>query len=430
MDVKILPGTLSGTLEAIPSKSELHRMLICAAFADNPTGILFAPSAYTDEAALPNDIRATISCLRALGAAFIVSPGRIAVTPADPHKKADSPLLDCGESGSTLRFLLPVAAAVSEEPSFTGGGRLPERPIGELANALKNHGIRFSADKLPFTCSGVLSGGVFEIPGDISSQYLTGLLLALPLLPESGTIRLTTALRSSAYIDITEQVMSDFGIRIERSGNEFRTTGANRCHTPGTIRAGGDWSNMAAFLAASAMRKGNRIQCLGLRNDSCQGDKHVLDLLRGFGAGVHLTEDTITTEWQPLSGTSIDIDETPDLLPVLAAAGCAAEGETLFFNAGRLRLKESDRIESTARMIRSLGGTVRTTADSLVIEGNGSLKGGEVDAENDHRIVMAAAAASVICEEPVIIHGAEAVNKSYPGFWNDFRSLKGVCHVL
>ena len=430
MDLKIIPGTLSGTLEAIPSKSELHRMLICAAFADGETRITFSPSAYQDEASLPNDIRATIACLRALGAQIETEPGSIRVTPAEAGCKAKEPMLDCGESGSTLRFLLPAAAAVSENPSFSGEGRLPERPIGGLSDTLKAHGIRFSADKLPFTCSGSLSGGVFEIPGDISSQYLTGLLLTLPLLPENAVIRLTTPLRSAAYVDITEQVMADFGVRVIREGNEFRLAENHPYRSPGTIQAGGDWSNMAAFLAASAMREGNHIRCAGLRPDSRQGDKAILPLLEAFGAGIREEAGFVSAEWRPLRGASIDIDPTPDLLPVLAAAACAAEGDTLFFNAGRLRLKESDRIESTARMIRALGGTVLTTADSLTVRGNTRLSGGEVDAENDHRIVMAAAAASGICQNEVIIHGAEAINKSYPGFSRDFSALKGEIYVL
>lgn len=428
MDIQINPGPLNGTIRAIASKSELHRMLICAAFADRITEILTPGSAYDGNHPLPNDILATMSCLKALGASFELSSGSILVTPAG--ESVSAPLLDCGESGSTLRFLLPVAAAAADNPSFTGSGRLPDRPIEGLTGALKKHGISMSSDRLPFTLSGSLTGGVYEIPGDISSQYLTGLLLMLPLLSEKAEIRLSTPLRSAGYIDITTQVMSFFGITAEKTDQGYRLREQKPYRSPEVLMAGGDWSNTAAFLTASALREDSRIFCQCLYSGSMQGDRKVLSRLEHFGAEIISEGSAAAAHHASLHGTVIDIDPTPDLLPVLAVIACAARGRTVFGNAGRLRLKESDRIESVAAMIRALGGEVMTEAEKLIIIGSGSLRGGTVDAANDHRIVMAASVAAGICSEPVIIRGAEAVNKSYPTFFEDLKAVKGDIHVL
>lgn len=445
MDVKIDPGPLSGSVQAISSKSYLHRELICAAFADKPTAVTVS---YDAEHDMPEDIQATIGCLHSLGTRFEIAGRSIRVIPASCETGNAVPELDCGESGSTFRFLLPVAAAVSEKALFLGRGRLPERPVAELAGALKKHGISFSAEKIPFTISGKLTGGAYEIPGNISSQYLTGLLLMLPLLDEDAEIRLTTDLVSAGYIDITTQVMSIFSVQVSRSGNIWKIEKRNGkgytapsphfgSHTDPYIKVPtvnivtpGDWSNTAAFLTASMLRKENGILCRSLGRDSRQGDQKILSFLEAFGAVISEDEYGICPEHADLHGTVIDIDSTPDLLPVLSITACAAKGDTIFGNAARLRLKESDRIESTAAMIRALGGSVETEADKLVIHGTGRLSGGTVDAANDHRIVMAASIAASICDAPVIIRGAEAVNKSYPTFFEDLKSVKGDVHVL
>lgn len=430
MDVKIIPGPLTGSVLTIPSKSELHRMLICAAFAEKKTELMVSGSAYDGNHPLPKDILATLSCLEALGAKADITPGSIIIDPVPREAVNRFPRLDCGESGSTLRFILPVAAAAAEGPSFTGTGRLPERPITGLSDALKAHGISFSSDQLPFTLSGQLSGGVFEIPGDISSQYLTGLLLTLPLLKETSEIRLTTPLRSAGYIDITAQIMGFFGAEVICEDDIYWLEGQADYRSPEVLLVGGDWSNAAAFLAASVLRPDSRIFCQMLNSASRQGDRKILSILEKMGAVIESEGSAARALFGEPCGAEIDIDETPDLLPVLAVAACAAEGDTVFYNAARLRLKESDRIESTASMIRALGGSVNTGPDRLIIHGTGSLYGGTVDAANDHRIVMAASIAASICAEPVIIRGAEAVEKSYPTFFEDFASLKGEVYVL
>ncbi len=430
MDIRIEPGLLSGTVQAIASKSELHRMLICAAFADLPTVLSVSGSPYDGCHELPNDIRATIRCLRALGAEFEIRPGLIRVMGADPSAKPEAPRLDCGESGSTFRFLLPVAAAFRGHAAFSGSGRLPERPITDLADALEKHGVSFSSRTLPFTIQGKPDGGIYEISGNISSQYLTGLLLMLPLLKEEAQIRLTTPLVSSGYINITTQVMANFGVQVSCSDGTWKRYENKSYASPHQLHVGGDWSNTAAFLTASMLREENDVCCQSLLTGSSQGDRKIISLLEAFGAETTVTGEGILMKNKTLHGTTIDIDETPDLLPVLAIAACAAIGTTEFTNAARLRLKESDRIESVADLIRDLGGTVETGPDSLTVQGTGSLRGGTVNAANDHRIVMAASIAASLCEAAVVIQGAEAVNKSYPTFFEDFAAVKGAVHVL
>jgi len=271
MNVKIQPKKLSGTVSAIPSKSEAHRLLICAALADGDTVLELDRTS--------EDIEATARCLRSLGAKIVRSDNAVTVTPAVLPEEA--PLLDCGESGSTFRFMLPVASALLDKASFTGGGRLPNRPISDLVNAMKAHGVAFSADMLPFFTEGRLQPGRFEIPGNVSSQYITGLLLAMPLLAGDSEIKLTVPMESGSYVDITVEAMKSFGVSVE---GQWSIKGKQRYQSPGNLKVGGDWSNSAFFLCAGAL--GERITVTGLNRDSAQGDKAVVDILRRFGAEV------------------------------------------------------------------------------------------------------------------------------------------------
>ena len=430
MTVQIYPSILSGEIHAIPSKSELHRILICAAFSDAPTEILVPGPAYSSEDGIPDDILATTGCLRELGASITFTPNRFSVRPAETINP--SPLLNCHESGSTLRFLLPVAAAVSRAPSFTGSGRLPERPIGDLLSALEEHGITHSSASLPLKLSGTMVHGTYHVSGDVSSQYLTGLLLSLPLSDGCSDILLTTPLRSGSYIDITLGVMRTFGVSVQVKGNRYELSGSGplRYHSPGTITVGGDWSNTAAFLAAGCLGTGNCIQINNLDVSSLQGDRKVLSLLEKMGAAFTCSDGSVICSSAKLRGCEIDIDPTPDLMPVLAAAAAGASGDTCFINASRLRQKESDRIRSTEILVNSLGGDACSSSDSLTVHGTGDLTGGTAEAFNDHRIVMAAAIASCISQQPIVIHGAEAIRKSYPTFFEDFASLGGKYHVI
>lgn len=404
---------LGGSVAAIPSKSQAHRLLICAALAREKS-LVHCPR-------LNADIEATVRCLRALGAEigrvgedFIVKPIAAPVSPAE---------LDCGESGSTLRFLLPVAAALGVEARFTGSGRLPERPMGELCAALRNGGAAVSADRLPITVSGGLRAGTYRLPAKVSSQYISGLLFALPLLAGESLLELDGAPESAPYIDMTLAALRSFGVAAERERNTWRVPAGQGYHSPGSLSVEGDWSNAAFWLCAGALGR-KSLTVTGLDSASPQGDRAVAALLRRMGAAVTEGGNSLTVSPATLRGIELDARDVPDLVPVLAVTAACAAGETRIVNAGRLRLKESDRIASTAALIRALGGRVTEEAEGLTIYGGG-LHGGTVEAWGDHRIAMAAAAASAACAAPVTIRGAEAVNKSYPSFFEDYRALGG-----
>lgn len=417
MIATITPAQLSGTIPAIASKSDAHRLLILAALSQGETRIRMEQRS--------EDIDATICCLRALGVSIEVLPDGVLVRGIEQPN--ENPLLDCGESGSTFRFLLPVAAALCGSARFTGGGRLPERPIGELMTVMQAHGVAFSAERLPFSTSGRLAGGAFSLPGNVSSQYLTGLLLALPLVAQDSTISLTTRLESAAYVDITLHALKRFGVRVSVENGVYAVSGGQTLQSPGECRVDGDWSNAAFFLAAGAL--GKPVTLTGLHLDSPQGDKAILNALRKFGALVETTADTVTVSPASLVGCTIDVSETPDLLPILAVLGAGASGETRLVNAARLRLKESDRLASVSAMLRALGGRVEEQPDALVISG-GRLAGGTVESCRDHRIAMSAAIAAILCESSVTILGADAVKKSYPAFYHDLNQLGGHADVV
>jgi 3-phosphoshikimate 1-carboxyvinyltransferase len=413
----ITPSRISGTLDAIPSKSFAHRLLICAALADRPTRIILN--------GLSDDINATIRCLGAMGCKIETHDDTL---PVEPLGKSFPPsvVLDCGESGSTARFLLPLAARLFDSFTITGSGRLPGRPFAPLCRALENAGCSFNNDTLPLTGSGTIRAGDFYIEGDISSQFISGLLFALPLLDGDSAVRLTTPLQSAAYVNMTIEVLAQFGIEIERSKWGFRVKGNQRYVSPGEVSAEGDWSNAAFFLCMGAL--GGEVSMRGLSPQSTQGDREVMDILRRFGANTVADNCTVTTG--TLCAISIDASQIPDLVPVLAVVASAAAGETKIFNAHRLRIKESDRIKSTFDLLSGLGADVNITEDGLAIRGKEKLAGGTVDGSGDHRIVMAAATAACVCESPVVIRGCEAVNKSYPSFFDDYRAMGGTANVV
>jgi 3-phosphoshikimate 1-carboxyvinyltransferase len=415
----ITPSRLSGTLDAISSKSFAHRLLICAALADRPTRIGLR--------GLSDDISATIRCLKTMGCMIETKDDALLVEPLG-KERPPSVVLDCGESGSTARFLLPPAAHLFDSFTLTGSGRLPGRPFAPLCKALAGAGSSFDSDTLPLTGAGKIRAGDFSIEGGISSQFISGLLFALPLLDGGSSVRLTTPLQSAAYVDMTIEVLALFGIEIERLEWGFRVNGNQRYRSPGEAKAEGDWSNAAFFLCMGAL--GGEVSLRGLSPQSTQGDREVMDILRRFGAGTHENADGFTVTSGALRGISIDASQIPDLVPVLAATASAAAGTTGIFNATRLRIKESDRIQSTYDLLSSLGADVRITEDGLEICGKKRLRGGTVDGAGDHRIVMAAATAACACENPVVIRGCEAVNKSYPSFFEDYRAMGGAVDVV
>lgn len=418
MDMRISPAPLAGKLNAIPSKSDAHRLIICAALADRPTRLRLPCTS--------RDIEATCDCMRALGSVIEQKGEYLTVYPI--KSVPEHPQLDCGESGSTLRFLLPLAAALSDSVSFTGRGRLPERPLEDLMEAMEAHGASFSAQKLPFETKGRLTAGDFSISGHVSSQYITGLLLAASVLPGESRIHLTSPLESAAYVDITLHALRRFGISVEETTDGWHIPAGQHFQAPGELRVEGDWSNAAFPLVAGLL--GNGVTLHGLSLNSPQGDRAVVDVLKAYGADISIADDSIAIRPAPLHGIEVDMREIPDALPALAVVAALAKGETRFVNAGRLRLKESDRLTAVASLLNNLGAEVEELPEGLIVRGGKALTGGEVDGFGDHRIVMAAAIAASRAGGDVVIHGAEAVEKSYPQFFEHFCTLGGIAHVL
>lgn len=416
MTIFLPGGERRGELRAVPSKSAAHRLFILAALGARPCEIACHP--------LSDDLGATLGCLRALGADVSCEDGRVRVEPIRRVSSGELPL-PCGESGSTLRFLLPLAGALGAEAVFERRGRLGERPVGPLVSELRRHGMTIEEQGPFLRCAGRLRGGDFLLPGGVSSQFVSALLLALPLLEEDSTLTVAPPLESAPYVALTEGLLCEAAIRFEREALRFAIPGRQRPALPPALTVEGDWSAAAAFLAMGALSEAG-IGVSGLAPDSLQGDRAIPALLRSFGAEVCAENDRVTVRKKELRGIRFDAAQTPDLACVIAALGALAEGETRIENAARLRGKESDRLHTTAAMLTSLGAELRELPDGLVIRGKASLPGGAAASFSDHRIAMAAAVAACGCTDGVTLHGAECVKKSYPRFWDDFRSLGGV----
>jgi len=412
-----MPAGLSGRVRAIPSKSYAHRLLICSALSDKKTLVKCNGTS--------EDIDATVRCLNALGAVINRSGSGFEVTPIPLSGLVKGSILDCGESGSTLRFMLPVACALGADASFRLGGRLPSRPISHLEDALNKHGCALSGQGSEVLgASGQLKAGNFVLPGNVSSQYVSGLLFALPLLEGDSVIEIIGNIESKDYISMTLSALREFGVNIEFDGNLLNIKGGAGYKSPGTAHVEGDWSNAAFWLCAGALG-GAGIECRGLNTASIQGDRAVLDILMRFGAEVKRRGDAVMIRPSALHGIEIDARDIPDLVPVLSAVASVADGVTVIKNASRLRIKESDRLHTVSKTLSALGVDIAETEDGLIIKGRERLKGGIVDSCGDHRIAMMAAITSIACTQPVTIENAQAVNKSYPDFFKDFAFLGG-----
>ena len=355
MNRVVAPGSLSGSFRAPASKSHAHRLLICAALGTAPVTVLC--DTFSD------DILATIDCLTAMGAQITHEESRISVTPVFASRKPDGLCkLPCRESGSTLRFLLPVLGALGLSGVFQMEGRLPERPLHPLDEVLTAHGMVIAREGSDLHVSGQLQPGYFSLPGDVSSQYLSGLLFALPLLEGDSTLEITGALQSASYFSMTQDAVLKSGIRFSKNGNHFFIPGNQRCALPDGCSAEGDWSGAAFFLCAGALSQ-TGILATGLNVRSNQADRAVLELLRAFGAEVQIQADGILVRSAPLHGISIDAGPIPDLIPAIAAVAALARGKTEIRNAARLRLKESDRLHTVAETVNALGGQAQELPD-------------------------------------------------------------------
>lgn len=418
-DVKFSPFVPNGTVNVPPSKSDVHRAIICAAMANGVSRI--------SPVALSNDIKATIGCIKALGADAVLENNVLTVDGTNMYKNKTA-LLDCGESGSTLRFFIPIAAVGNINATFVGKGKLPQRPIGIFTEALPKAGTVCKTEGgLPLEIKGQLKSGIFEIPGNVSSQFITGLLLALPIFEGDSEIVLTSPLESVGYIAMTIRTMKQFGVNIQATEKGWHIKGGQSYKTC-DYTTDGDWSQAAFFMVLGAVS--GKVTVKGVAKDSTQGDKKCAEILARFGAKVTQLDNEVTVEKGELKAITIDASQIPDLVPVLSVCAAFAEGTTKIINAERLRIKECDRLKATAELLNNLGGKVKELSDGLEITGVSSLKGGNINGYNDHRIVMSAAVCAARSDEDITATFAMSINKSYPDFYIDYNSIGGKANVL
>ncbi len=418
MEIKITPRKLEGTIEAMPSKSHAHRLLIARKISELQGGAL---EGGVEIPAFSDDIEATMACINQLD--------------------KNTPYLECGESGSTLRFMLPVVMALKDSATFLGTGRLPDRPLSPLKEEMERHGCRFrmgsnkNTDRFKEICavSGRLAAGDYVLAGNVSSQFITGLLFALPLLEDDSTITLTTELESAGYVDMTLDVLDAFNIDVDVSVTEggflkYSVPGGQVYREKPGIILDGDWSNAAFWLAAGSL-SGN-ILITGLRLESSQRDKEILTILDRMGADLEIEPQVdgtvnIRSRASILKGAEVDVGQTPDLMPILAVLMSFSEGTSMITHAERLQFKESNRLKAIYSVLHNLDADISYGGDWLSFTGKAFLEGGTVDSYGDHRIAMSAAIASCLCRGPIYLSNPIAVTKSYPDFYKDFAALGG-----
>lgn len=390
---------LKGDVTAPPSKSAAHRALICSFLAGGGTVNPIIPS---------KDMQATVGVINAL--------------------KENSSTLNCIESGSTMRFMIPVAAALGRNVTFVGQGSLLSRTAGEYLTLLPKHNVNIEGNGyLPLTISGQLKNGSFEVAGDVSSQYITGLLLALACLEGDSAVILTTPMQSKPYVDMTVKIMGDYGVEVRETDFGYLVHGGQQFKKL-DYTVEGDWSQAAFFLAAGAI---NGDVCVtGLDMSSAQGDKAIVDVLKAFGADVRCNENSVSVKKSKMHGAAVNAENIPDLVPIIAVTAAFAQGDTVISGAERLRYKESDRIESVVSNLRALGAEVTETEDGMIIHGGKQLKGARLKGFNDHRILMAFSVAALAVDGNIEIDDAQSINKSYPSYFEDYNMLGGKANVI
>ena len=419
--IQIKPKKLSGSVMVPPSKSMAHRAIICASLARGKSII--------SQVEYSQDIKATISAMKALGTIIFEHDDYLEIdgTTTFFRNKCD---IDCHESGSTLRFMVPISIVSEANIHFTGEGRLGKRPLDVYYNIFDRQYIAYlyQEDALDLYIQGHLQADYFESPGDVSSQFISGLMFALPLMAEESRIVITSSLESKGYIDLTIQMLNQYGIEIiNHDYQEFIIPG-NQQYTPCDYSVEADFSQAAFYLVAGSL--GNDVTLKGLNLDSYQGDKEAIDILTRMGCQLIAKEDGYQMQCHHLTSTIIDGSQCPDIIPVIALACALAEGETTIHNISRLRIKECDRLSATVEVIHQLGGQAIEKEDSMIITGVSSLRGGNVSSYNDHRMAMMEAIASTVCLEDITIDNKECVKKSYPSFWEHFLMLGGSANEL
>ena len=424
MKIKIRPGKLNGTIEIPPSKSYSHRAVIAAALAEN------GKKSKIDNLKFSVDITTTTDIMENWGAEIerfesaleiIGNGGKVA--PRDKY-------VQCNESGSTIRFLIPVGITSENELVFDGKGKLVDRPLDSYYKIFKEQGLKYetTGGKLPLTVNGKLKPGNYEIDGNISSQFITGLLYALPLLEGDSKLIINKNLESKGYVDLTLEILKLAGIEIKNNDYQSFEIKGNQSYKPFDYTVEGDYSQVAFWIVAGIIsaNRDNEVKCLHVNKNSLQGDREIIEIVTRMGANLEIFDDYVIVKPSKTKGTVIDISQCPDIGPVLTVLAALSEGETRIINGERLRIKESDRITSIKTELNKLGGNVSEEGDSLIIQGVEGFRGGvTVNAWNDHRIAMSLAVASTRCEKEIILEEAESVRKSYPHFWDDFVKMGG-----
>ena len=424
MKIKIKPGNLKGTIEIPPSKSYSHRAVIAAALAEN------GKKSKIDNLKFSVDITTTTDIMENWGAEIerfesaleIIGNGG-KVVPKDKY-------VQCNESGSTIRFLIPVGITRENELIFDGKGKLVDRPLDSYYRIFKEQGLKYetTGGKLPLIVNGKLKPGNYEIDGNISSQFITGLLYALPLLEGDSKLIINKNLESKGYVDLTLEILKLAGIEIVNNDYKSFDIRGNQTYKPFDYTVEGDYSQVAFWIVAGIIsaNRDNEVKCLHVNKNSLQGDREIIEIVTRMGANLEIFDDYVIVKPSKTKGTVIDISQCPDIGPVLTVLAALSEGETRIINGERLRIKESDRITSIKTELNKLGANVAEEGDSLIIQGVERFRGGvTVNAWNDHRIAMSLAVASTKCEEEIILEEAESVRKSYPHFWDDFVKMGG-----
>ncbi len=419
-----------GQVTVPPSKSAAIRALLCALLTNGKCILRGMEES--------EDIQATVCAVQALGALIDWDKKQRTVTVNTQTEFVHGGTIHCGESGSLLRFIIPIAAAIGGNWRFTGQGRLPQRPLGVYAELLPTHGVAFrSGGGLPLEIEGKLTPGFFALPGNISSQFITGLLFALPLLKADSEIRLTSPLESQGYVDMTLDILHNFGVRLYATPTGWIVPG-NQSYTAKEYKVEGDWSQAAFFLNLAALSPdGAQIRIAGLTKDSLQGDRACVQVFGRFGLDTWWEDDILVTQnrrasepFGGLTGLVMDVSQITDMVPAASVCAALSQGETRFLNAGRLRLKESDRLAAMAGAITALGGKAMDEGDALVVKGVKCLDGGLAQGCNDHRVLMALAGAGLRSVKPVCVTDPWSIKKTYPNFYEELKKLGGEADVI
>ena len=429
MKIKIKPSTLNGKIEIPPSKSYSHRAVIAAALAEN------SRKSKIDNLKFSVDITTTTDIMENWGAKIKRFESALEIVGNDGRVVPKDKDVQCNESGSTIRFLIPVGITSANELIFDGKGKLMDRPLDSYYKIFEEQGLKYetTGGKLPLTVNGKLKAGNYEIDGNISSQFITGLLYALPLLDGDSKLTINKNLESKGYIDLTLEILQLAGIEIKNNDYKSFEIKGNQSYKPFDYTVEGDYSQVAFWIVAGIIsaNRDNEVKCLHVNKNSLQGDREIIEIVTRMGANLKIFDDYVIVKPSKTKGTVIDISQCPDIAPILTVLAALSEGETRIINGERLRIKESDRITSIKTELNKLGANVDEEGDSLIIQGVEGFTGGvAVSAWNDHRIAMSLAVASSRCEKEIILEEAESVRKSYPHFWDDFVKMGGEIEIV